>query len=60
MYPNKEYNVIFKNIHQITMAYPRTKKICIDQTFWKHYWILGKIWAKQDVNEQVRSVQNLI
>ena len=28
---NKEYNVIFKHIHLNISAYPRSKKICIDQ-----------------------------
>ena len=28
-YPNKEYNVIFKHIHQNIRAYCRSKKICI-------------------------------
>ena len=29
--PNKEYNAIFKPIPQNIRAYPRSKKICIDQ-----------------------------
>ena len=28
---NKEYNAIFEHIHLNTRAYPRSKKICIDQ-----------------------------
>ena len=29
--PNKEYNVVFKNFHQNIRAFPKSKKICIDQ-----------------------------
>ena len=46
----KEYNAIFKHIHQNIMAYHISKKICIDQRFEKYYCIiLGGILAKPDL-----------
>ena len=29
--PNKEYNVVFKHFRQNIRAFPKSKKICIDQ-----------------------------
>ena len=44
--PNKEYNAIFKYIHQNIMTYCRSQKICIDQRYGKYYCILGRIQTK--------------
>ena len=57
-YPRKEHNTIFKHIHQNIRAYPRSKKICIDQWLWKYYCILRKIWVKRGVGKQVWFVPN--
>ena len=39
---------------------PEVKKICIDQWLGKYYWILGRIWAKRGVCEQVKVVPNTV
>ena len=57
-YPRKEHNTIFKHIHQNIRAYPRSKKICIDQWLWKYYCLSRRVRAKRDVGEQVWFVPN--
>ena len=58
--PNKEYNAIFKHIHQNIKVYSRSKKkICIDQWL-GNYLILERIWAKQTIGEQVWVVPNTV
>ena len=44
-------NAIFKHMHQIIRAYPRSKKICIDQWLWKYHCILVKIWVNRSVGK---------
>ena len=51
--PIKECNAIFENIHQDIRVSQKQKKICIDQSLWKHYHILERVRAKQGVVEQV-------
>ena len=58
--PNKEYNAIFKNIHQNIRASLKSNQICIDQWLVKYYCILGKVWAKRGVDEQVRFAPNAV
>ena len=57
--PNKHYNVVFKHFRQNIRAYPRSKKICIDQWLGK-CCILGKIWAKRGVGKKVWFVPNAV
>ena len=56
--PNTEYDFIFEHFHQNIRAYPRGKKICIDQWLWKYYCISGKVRAKRGVDGQVWFVPN--
>ena len=57
-YPDKEYNVIFKHIHQNNRVYYRNKKIFMDQWLWKCYYLFRRVRAKWDVCKQVRFVPN--
>ena len=57
--PNKEYNAIFKHIHQNIKAYTKSKKTCIDQLL-GNYCTLRKIRAKQGFGEQVWFVPNTV
>ena len=50
-------NAVFKHFHQNIRAYPRSKKICVDQWLVK-YCTLGRIWAKRGLGEQVWCVRN--
>ena len=54
--PNKEYNAIFKHIHQNIRTYCR-KKICIDHWLGK-YCILERNRTKRDVGKRVWFVLN--
>ena len=55
---NKEYNAIFEHIQLNIRAYPRSKKICIDQLLWKYNCLFRRVWAKQGVGEQVQFLPN--
>ena len=57
-YPNKEYNVIFKHIHQNNRVYRRSKKIFIDQWLWKYYCLFRRVQTKWGVSKQVWFVPN--
>ena len=57
--PNKEYNAIFKHIHQNIKAYTKSKNTCIDQLL-GNYCTLRKIRAKQGFGEQVWFVPNTV
>ena len=51
-------DTIFELIHQVIRAFPRSKKIWIDQ--WLRKWCtLEKIWVKLAIGKQMRLVQNL-
>ena len=57
--PDKKYNAILEYIHHNIMAYPRSKKICIDQWLWKYYCLFGRVRTKQRVGKQVWFVPNI-
>ena len=57
---NKEYNPIFKNIRQNSRVYTGVKKLCIYQWLGKYYCILGRIWARKGVGEQMWFVPNTV
>ena len=57
--PNKEYNEDFKHFYQNIRTCPRSKISFIDQWLGK-YCILGRIWTKQGVGEQVWFVLNTV
>lgn len=59
-YPNEEYNSVFEYIHQVIRAYPRSRKVCIDQCSWKPYCILARIRAKGGVGKQVWFAPNTL
>ena len=44
--PNKEYNAVFKHIHQNIKAYWRKQKVCTDQWLGKYQFIQRRIQAK--------------
>ena len=55
--PIKECNAIFENIHQDIRVSQKQKKICIDQSLWKHH-ILERVRAKRGLFQQVWFVPN--
>ena len=57
--PNKEYNAIFKHIHENSRTCYRSKKICSNQWLGK-YFVLGRTWGKQGIGEQVLFVPNTV